>query len=84
MLKNAYLLAKIGSDTAENDQHLEQHFAQKLPKRQVTGALRPAVGRLRVVLEDPHLAEHRTEPLRGALRGFTDDLSFATKTSSEL
>ena len=28
MLQNAYLLAKIGADTAEN----EQHFAEKLPK----------------------------------------------------
>ena len=28
MLKNAYLLAKIGADTAEN----EQHFVENLPK----------------------------------------------------
>ena len=28
MLKNAYLLAKIGADTAEN----ERHFAENLPK----------------------------------------------------
>ena len=28
MLENAYLLAKIGADTAEN----EQHFAEILPK----------------------------------------------------
>ena len=28
MLKNDYLLAKIGADTAEN----EQHFAENLPK----------------------------------------------------
>ena len=28
MLQNAYLIAKIGADTAEN----EQHFAEKLPK----------------------------------------------------
>ena len=28
MLKNAYFLAKIGADTAEN----ERHFAEKLPK----------------------------------------------------
>ena len=33
MLKNAYLLAKIGADTAEN----EQHFAEILP----TDALAP-------------------------------------------
>ena len=35
MLKNAYLLAKIGADTAEN----EHHFAEILPiGRRVTGA----------------------------------------------
>ena len=28
MLQNAYFLAKIGADTAEN----EQHFAENLPK----------------------------------------------------
>ena len=34
MLQNAYLLAKIGADTAEN----EQHFAEILPiGRRVTG-----------------------------------------------
>ena len=40
MLQNAYLLAKIGVDTAEN----EQHFAEKLPH--IGNYLRvPAVGR---------------------------------------
>ena len=39
MLQNAYFLAKIGADTAEN----EQHFAEMLPKtgNYPTG---PAVG----------------------------------------
>ena len=39
MLKNAYLLAKIGADTAEN----EQHFAEILPKigNYPTGPLPP-------------------------------------------
>ena len=32
MLQNAYLLAKIGADTAEN----EQHFAEILPKMSMT------------------------------------------------
>ena len=37
MLKNAYLLAKIGADTAEN----EQHFAKILPTgRRVAGGRR--------------------------------------------
>ena len=41
MLQNAYFLAKIGADTAEN----EQHFAEILPK---TGAFafRPGWARL--------------------------------------
>ena len=34
MLTNAYLLAKIGADTAEN----EQHFAEILPKTSATGS----------------------------------------------
>ena len=37
MLQNAYFLAKIGADTAEN----EQHFAEILPK---TGGRRPSRG----------------------------------------
>ena len=39
MLQNAYLLAKIGADTAEN----EQHFAKKLRKTDYypTGPERP-------------------------------------------
>ena len=36
MLQNAYFLAKIGADTAEN----EQHFAENLP----TGRRGPEVG----------------------------------------
>ena len=45
MLSNAYLLAKIGADTAEN----EQHFAEILPK---TAALL-----LRAEVEARELAE---------------------------
>ena len=39
MLQNAYLLAKIGADTAEN----ERNFAEKLPKigNYLTGPRRP-------------------------------------------
>ena len=45
MLKNVYVLAKIGADTAEN----EQHFAENLPTgRRVTGA-EADVGTRRVV-----------------------------------
>ena len=45
MLQNAYLLAKIGADTAEN----EQHFAENLPKigNYPTGRLTPLRGALR-------------------------------------
>ena len=40
MLENAYVLAKIGADTAEN----EQHFAESLPiGRRVTGGAGRAV-----------------------------------------
>ena len=50
MLQNAYFLAKIGADTAEN----EQHFAEILPKtgNYPTGAL--------------HVQLHEGEPLRAA------------------
>ena len=43
MLQNAYFLAKIGADTAEN----EQHFAEILPKigNYPTGRLTPRAGR---------------------------------------
>ena len=44
MLQNTYFLAKIGADTAEN----EQHFAEILPK---TG--RPAARRPGLELEEP-------------------------------
>ena len=32
MLQNAYFLAKIGADTAENEQHFFFFFAENLPK----------------------------------------------------
>ena len=41
MLQNAYFLAKIGADTAEN----EQHFAEILPTDGAAGAAERAVGR---------------------------------------
>ena len=52
MLQNAYFLAKIGADTAEN----EQHFAEILPK---TGSARQAASissrRLEGLLSDAEL-----------------------------
>ena len=36
MLQNAYFLAKIGADTAENEQHFaenEQHFSSSAPSK---------------------------------------------------
>ena len=48
MLQNAYFLAKIGADTAEN----EQHFAKKLPK---IGNPRPKTD-----LRDDQMNETRT------------------------
>ena len=63
MLQNAYFLAKIGADTAEN----EQHFAEILPKigndptgRGVRAARRAARGRAAVPRREPALG-----PLRG-------------------
>ena len=41
MLQNAYFLAKISADTAEN----EQHFAEILPKARDLGRGRGAAGR---------------------------------------
>ena len=46
MLKNAYLLAKIGADTAE----IEQHFAQILPIGSRVAEGRGAAGRRRRLL----------------------------------
>ena len=43
MLQNAYLLAKIGADTAEN----EQHFAEILPKTSKTEPVMSSQARLR-------------------------------------
>ena len=54
MLQNAYLLAKIGADTAEN----EQHFAKNLRKTEnyPTGPERPpASPALEVPVADPTL-----------------------------
>ena len=42
MLQNAYFLAKIGADTAEN----EQHFAEILPIRRPGFGVDPVVGLL--------------------------------------
>ena len=43
MLQNAYLLAKIGADTAEN----EQHFAENLPTDALWDHREPRAGRAR-------------------------------------
>ena len=59
MLQNAYLLAKIGADTAEN----EQHFAENLPKigNYPTGPTAPRrrgrPGRALLLLRAPPRAE---------------------------
>ena len=44
MLQNAYFLAKIGADTAEN----EQHFAEILPRLATTLRVRRALARHRL------------------------------------
>ena len=79
MLQNAYFLAKIGADTAEN----EQHFAEMLPKTGVGGDQRDqreggrrdeagrVQGSIRRALSDPprsprrgRLSEPSTLPVR--------------------
>ena len=59
MLSNAYLLAKIGADTAEN----EQHFAEILP----TNAIRAGDVAVDAVLRRSQLEQPRGRSL-GALR----------------
>ena len=56
MLQNAYLLVKIGADTAEN----EQHFAEILPKLATTLRLRDVAGVALADAEAPVL--RRAEP----------------------
>ena len=62
MLQNAYLLVKIGADTAEN----EQHFAEILPiGRRVAGG--PASSRSNEALVVVrHLVDDAAQRLRGA------------------
>ena len=69
MLQNAYLLAKIGADTAEN----EQHFAEILPKicpeavAQAAEARRPEGH----VPDRPRGARGQGGPLAAQARGFS-------------
>ena len=60
MLQNAYFLAKIGADTAEN----EQHFAEIFPKTASVAARLIVVRRARRRLR----RGARGEPRRGAPR----------------
>ena len=50
MLQNAYFLAKIGADTAEN----EHHFAEILPTGAQEGLGRPAVSATQPRPPQPH------------------------------
>ena len=70
MLQNAYLVAKIGADTAEN----EQHFAEILPigRRVAVVSLAPAIrGALRLARFDGErrLGRPRRPPERAAVNG---------------
>ena len=67
MLQNAYLLAKIGADTAEN----EQHFAEILPKigNYPTGPPSPARDAEASGHRVPRRARARREPGRASPRG---------------
>ena len=62
MLQNAYFLAKIGADTAEN----EWHFAKILPKfGNYAAAAGPRAGRRRVARRRPGGARPHGEGLGG-------------------
>ena len=69
MLQNAYFLAKIGADTAEN----EQHFAENLPKILPKNAARDIAGLAAV------LVTARRRPRRGPLRRRRVHLELALK-----
>ena len=62
MLQNAYLLAKIGADTDEN----EQHFAENLPKigNYPTGPRPGSSSSRRMVAAAAQPREERGSPLR--------------------
>ena len=77
MQQNAYLVAKIGADTAEN----EQHFAEILPKigNYPPGPLRLALraGVVRLADERPHAGGHQTAGLaKGDIAGLYMGLYF--------
>ena len=59
MLQNAYFLAKIGADTAEN----EQHFAEILPKTGKGRSRASAARRRRAGRKDFYPLLHRFQPL---------------------
>ena len=77
MLQNAYLVAKIGADTAENEQHLPK-FCQKLATTlrapYVVAPLgRNAVAPLRGHLGRPHQGGAREARLLGLVCRVDDD-----------
>ena len=61
MLQNAYLLAKIGADTAEN----EQHFSEILPK---TGNYPTGPGKSRLTSNASTVSQYLSTSLRSNLR----------------
>ena len=61
MLQNAYLLAKIGADTAEN----EQHFAEILPKIGNRGNRRQLRVRMRAACPAPRAAREHEQASEG-------------------
>ena len=68
MLQNAYFLAKIGADTAENEQHFADFFCQKLATtRQVhlqlaNWQLAPAAGVEQAAMATPRQCNSRHTP----------------------
>ena len=68
MLTNAYLLAKIGADTAEN----EQHFAEILPKTGIARPLPSSAAGEKVESGVSRAGEGGERPCRGELRALKE------------
>ena len=73
MLQNAYFLAKIGADTAEN----EQHFAEILPTDALP-QLQTSAARLAELCRAGAAFQDRDAAKRGAVRRVSSALALAT------
>ena len=65
MLQNAYLLAKIGADTAENEQHFAEILPKKMDAEDKEGRAALLVLRVHLALAEGHPEELRAAGVRG-------------------